>query len=290
MSSRSIRLRREEAPELHLRVWDEGSPACFLVHGFGEGGFVWDRFARALQPFGSAAAIDLRGHGDSGHDSGQRYTVSDHVDDVLFALDELRLERFVLLGHSMGAAVAIDIAQRLGERVLGLVVVDGGPDPNPLTMHHILEQFRSQPRRYVSVEQYATRLMQLLPLAPPEVLQELAWHALRSHEDGSFELKCDPQIAEVPMGIDDDALWRALGTLHCPVLIVRGAASAGLSRTSAERMMTQLRCGELRTVPFAGHAVMIDNPAGFYSAVIDFITDAIRRRSVGGVFGPSVPA
>jgi pimeloyl-ACP methyl ester carboxylesterase len=269
MTARTLRIRSAPDPGLHVRLWGRSPPTCFLIHGFGEGSFVWENFARSLHPQG-VAAIDLRGHGDSDHDADQRYGIGDHVADTLRTVREMQLDGFVLVGHSMGASIALQVATQLKGRVRALVIVDGGPDPTPGTMNHIRDQFRRQRWHYNSVQEYASHLVTLLPLAPEALLHDLAGQALRSCADGGFELKCDRGLADAPLDVDDAEMWSALRALECPVLIVRGAASAGVSRTCAEKMMTQIRRGELRTVPFAGHAVMIDNPSGFCSALRDF--------------------
>lgn len=58
---------------LHVRQWEGALPNCVLIHGFGEGGYVWDDVACKLSVSWRALAIDLRGHGESERDAQCRY-------------------------------------------------------------------------------------------------------------------------------------------------------------------------------------------------------------------------
>jgi pimeloyl-ACP methyl ester carboxylesterase len=66
-------------------------------------------------------------------------------------------------------------------------------------------------------------------------------------------------------------LWALFKTMEWPVLLVRGEGSAVLPRDVAERMVKVIPNGRFRSVRFAGHDVMSDNPAGFADAVLPFL-------------------
>lgn len=72
--------------------------------------------------------VDLRNHGLSEHDDAMDY--SDMADDVVRLLDELNLNKITLLGHSMGAKVAMNLACRHEDRLDGLIIVDAAPKDN----------------------------------------------------------------------------------------------------------------------------------------------------------------
>jgi len=69
--------------------------------------------------------IDLRNHGESDHHTSMTY--SEMADDVIRHLDKLKVEKFTLLGHSMGAKTAMHIATKAKDRIDGLVIVDAAP-------------------------------------------------------------------------------------------------------------------------------------------------------------------
>lgn len=69
--------------------------------------------------------IDLRNHGDSDHHDSMTY--SEMADDVIRHLDKLKIEKFTLLGHSMGAKTSMHIATKIKDRLDGLIIVDAAP-------------------------------------------------------------------------------------------------------------------------------------------------------------------
>jgi pimeloyl-ACP methyl ester carboxylesterase len=109
-------------------------------------------------------------------------------------------------------------------------------------------------------------------MACTPVLEHLARNALRQTPSGRYCLKCDPRLASADGGLDDqDALASRLDSIRCPVLLVRGAASAALSQRAAADTCARLRACDLAVVPNAGHAVVTDNPSGFESVVQAFL-------------------
>ncbi len=116
-----------------------GSTAMVFIHGW-----CCDRsyFAPQFKYFSTTrtvACLDLRGHGDSDRpEPGPGvYSVETLADDVLAVIDHSRLTRPVLVGHSLGALVALACASR-GEDVAAVVMVD----PAPITNERVKQYFR----------------------------------------------------------------------------------------------------------------------------------------------------
>jgi pimeloyl-ACP methyl ester carboxylesterase len=101
-----------------------GDPACLLVHSLGGRLAFWAATLTELRRNHRAVALDLRGHGASAPASFAESGLDDFVDDVLRVADSLGLERFVLVGHSFGATVALATAVRAPRRVIALALVD----------------------------------------------------------------------------------------------------------------------------------------------------------------------
>ena len=114
---------------MHVRNW--GSPtteearAIVLLHGLASTSRIWDLTAPILARDFFVIAVDQRGHGDSGKpDTGYDFaTVSG---DVAALLEGRGIERPVLVGHSWGADVALELAVARPELLQGIVFVDGG--------------------------------------------------------------------------------------------------------------------------------------------------------------------
>ncbi len=246
-----------------------------MIHGFGEGSYVWDRVLPAIASRYDAIAPDLRGHGDSAWDAEARYDVQTHIEDVVHVIRALDLRRLVLVGHSMGGEIAVHVAAQCADRIAGLVIVDFGPSLNPEGIAMVRAEIEAANRVYSSVEEYASWLSKRRPLIAKDVLLSLAQCALRAHPGEGFRLKVDPAITRSQCrqsnAASDAGLWSLLSRMEWPVLVVRGAGSAVLSRNVAERMIEIMPDARLETVPAAGHGVILDNPKGFEAAIRPFL-------------------
>jgi pimeloyl-ACP methyl ester carboxylesterase len=108
---------------IHYEATGRGRPAVVLVHCWTcDSGFWRDAVAR-LAKSRQVVTLDLAGHGRSGR-TRKDYTMEAFGGDVKAVADALKLDRMVLVGHSMGGAVILEAAKRLGGRVAGLVPVD----------------------------------------------------------------------------------------------------------------------------------------------------------------------
>lgn len=102
------------------------APALVLIHGSWLGGWCWRAVADRLAPSFRVLTPTLTGLGDRAHLASEAIDPAFHVSDVVETLaTEADVERVVLVGHSYGSMVAHGLLEALGERVAGLVVVDG---------------------------------------------------------------------------------------------------------------------------------------------------------------------
>lgn len=102
---------------------DPATPPMLLIHGAGGSHLHWAPDIRRLNGF-RVIALDLPGHGKS--DGIGRQTIQDYVDAVQDFMDEMDLPPVVIVGHSMGSAIAMQMTLDAPDRVLALVMVSGG--------------------------------------------------------------------------------------------------------------------------------------------------------------------
>ena len=115
-----------DGTELVYWTWPGVGPPTLLLHGIGNYGRYWDLFADAVSRRLMLVAPDARGHGESGRPAAG-YAPANFTADALAVLDALRIERAVVVGHSMGGAVAVSMAEQGGARVAGVAVLDTPP-------------------------------------------------------------------------------------------------------------------------------------------------------------------
>lgn len=112
----------------HLFGPDDGLPVIAL-HGWLDNANSFARLAPKLRGL-RIIALDLAGHGYSEHRPlGAGYSLADYAHDVVGAAEQLGWQRFGLLGHSLGAVIATQLAGALPERVSHLALIDGVVPP-----------------------------------------------------------------------------------------------------------------------------------------------------------------
>ena len=115
---------------IRVRIAESGpaaGPPVLLLHGWAASLFTYRHLVPALAQAGyRAIALDFRGHGlsDKPVDASAGFTSETLVADVLALLDALALDRADVIGHSMGGAVALQLAVRHPGRVSRLVLVN----------------------------------------------------------------------------------------------------------------------------------------------------------------------
>lgn len=101
------------------------SPPLVALHAMGKGAESWDQVASALSEKYRVLALDQRGHGGSARVG--PYTFESMRDDLLHFANAMILDRFTLLGHSMGGTVSYLFSQAFPSRVERLIVEDTPP-------------------------------------------------------------------------------------------------------------------------------------------------------------------
>lgn len=101
-----------------------GAVPVLFVHSLAGNSAQWQAQLEHLRPSRRAVAFDFRGHGRSEPAAGGDYSIAAMAGDIAAVVDGLGLDRFVLVGHSMGAGAALTYAGAHPERVAGLFLVD----------------------------------------------------------------------------------------------------------------------------------------------------------------------
>jgi pimeloyl-ACP methyl ester carboxylesterase len=256
--------------KFHYLEWgDADSPAMVLLHGLTGHAHIWDHMAPELARVYRLLAPDQRGHGDTlPHPA--TYATQDFVDDLEALRTEWGVERFVLMGLSMGGHNAMAYALAHPERVSRLIVIDIPPRlaPNrwPNRAEHE-QRAREGHGVFADFEAAVEEVRADNATAPEENLRyRTKWNLRES--DGGVALKWDPKLH---ITWDPADLTDALGYLSMPTLLVRGGRTDTLPRRVAEAMVTAMPDGELVQIETSGHSVPTDRPEELAPVVLEWL-------------------
>lgn len=271
----------------HYVHWphESSDECCIFLHGFTNDTHVWDFIAPQLQEKYQVIALDFRGHGDSAWSGEASYTHEQLCEDVLSLITQLPYRRFHIVGHSLGARIAmLLLARHSNLPVDSLVIIDTGPEVRAVGVNKVRQDAENAPTVFSSQQAYFDYLSAIYLFASPERLKHTAFNGVKQREDGQWQTKTDPAFTTAlwkpgsHLQTSDDLryplneeLWAALKALQCKTLIMRGQASAILARKTAETMRDSIANAELVTISRSGHALMLDNPDEFEQAVLRFI-------------------
>lgn len=262
---------------------------CILLHGFTNDAHVWDALASELQRSHHVIALDQRGHGDSDWDTERKYSHWQLAEDLQDFLAEFGKATIHVVGHSLGARVAMMALASSRSAIASLTIIDAGPEVNAEAGERLVKDVMNLPATYVDARAYLDSLKRIYVMADVAALEHVAGFGLRISQ-GKFRTKTDPAFTpgiwhknpefrnlHKERGDLSEQIWKSLGLLDLPVHIVRGQASSILESSLALKMVKVL--GDravLSVVPRAGHAVMLDNPVKSAALISGFIYNADR--------------
>ena len=269
------------ALNLSYQEWgNANAQPIIMLHGFGVSGHMFDEFAGLMQEDYRLIALDQRGHGDSDWSEEGDYSRTAFVEDLEGFRKALGIERFILVGHSMGGLNAVAYTNRYPQHVRALVLVDVGPESAKEGVDNIVRFTRGPDElEFEEFVELAHRFNQRRTL---ENIRERMRHRLKPTENGKYTWKFDKRFREPDSGLkigsdaSNDDSWTLFRGVRVPTLLIRGAESDVLSQAVAERAATEMQRTRLIVVPGAGHSVPGDSPDAFTEGVQEFLGDLER--------------
>jgi pimeloyl-ACP methyl ester carboxylesterase len=214
----------------------EGPEPVLALHGITAQHRAFNVLARHLRYPDGMVALDLRGRGDSEKPPSGSYGIAAHAEDAIRTLDYLGVERSVLVGHSMGAFVALHAALQYPDRVRALVILDGGwPRPEETDeaekadIQEGLERaFSRLGMVFETPEDYLDFWFPGQDLTLEDLPPDLADYYLYDLEwvDGGYTPKASREAAEEDAASvsSESPTAAAMKGVGCPVALVRAAA------------------------------------------------------------------
>jgi pimeloyl-ACP methyl ester carboxylesterase len=195
------------------------------VHGLTANCRCWDVIAASLAPENNILAMDLRGRGLSDKPSAG-YSLQHHIQDIFCVLDDLKQERIVLMGHSLGAYISLAFAANYPERTEKIILMDGGGqltqdqwDKVTLAIKPSLDRLGQV---FPSFAAYVAN-MKLAPFLQPwsQALEDYFRYESEAVEGGVRSRINPANIMEEAQNIRQEAPSKYYSKVVCPVLILR---------------------------------------------------------------------
>ncbi len=246
-----------------------GKPAVVLLHGIGSRGQSWWPVIDVLQEHFHLYQVDLRGHGDSGKPE-TGYTLDAFVADLEATLQALGLEQPRILGHSLGAVIALLWASEHPSAAAALVLED-----SPLTIRpELLPAFDGwQQLAALTPEAAAAWYHQEYPHWSLEDCERRA-QTITSTAPGVFGELRSESAAALHTGATDRT--PTLSVVTSPVLLVRGNPELGgmVPLDDVLRLEAVMPQARVVSIMEAGHGLHRDATEAFLEAVIPFLEES----------------
>jgi len=243
-------------------------PAALLLHAFPLGLSMWDPQVEALAPTHRVVRFDARGFGGSGVDEVTPLAMERIADDGAFLLDQLWIEKAVVLGCSMGGYAAFAFARRHPRLLAGLVLQDtraGADTPEARAS-----------RAALAAKVLAEGSRAAVDALLPKLLGETS-HREREALVASLNaqiLAASPRgIANALRGLAARADSREmLPKVAVPTLVLVGEEDVLTPPDEARAVAAAIPGARLEVIPRAGHLANLENPEAVNTALLAFLS------------------
>jgi len=234
---------------IHVEDEGEGALAIVFLHSWGGSTREWDHIISALPSGYRTVTMDQRGWGASDQPS-TGYSLAELGDDTQGVIEALGLERYILVGHSMGGKTAQFVASRRPNGLVGLVLIAPAP-PSPLNAPEALISQMGGP----DVRGFVTM-----------AVDQLLTHTPLSHED--FELLvADAERGSVPARVawgrqtSQEDITEAVSHIQAPTIVISGEHDKiDPIDTLKRELLPSIPGAVLQTLPDVGHLSPFEAP------------------------------
>jgi len=259
----------------------EGSqPTLMMLHATGFLPWLWHPIAGALADRHRVIAPYFCDHRIADIDSGG-------LDWMLLAEDlsklcyQLKVDRPVLIGHSMGGTVMTYAQAVFGLNALGMILIepiffpedyyrmDLGPEDHPLASKSLKR--RNHWDSAADVKAYL-KTKPLFANWEDEFLDLYIEHGTMADKDGGLELTCPPpREAAIYMGDKSHDPWPLMSKIKCPVLVIEGGQSTNRQHIDLAAAASQFPNGRFQRIAGAGHLVPMEKSKQILEIIFDFV-------------------
>lgn len=248
----------EIAYQVHRTQRQAAQHPLILIHGAGGNHLYWPPEIRHLPGF-SVYSIDLPGHGRS--TTNPRTSIEDYSQALIGWLRALQLSKVILVGHSMGSAIAMQAALDEPE-LIGVLALLGGSAR--LKINPLLLEGTQDPAAFAGT-----------------VSTIIDWSFSQAADAKLKRLAAQRMLASHPGVLHNDFLacqnfdlTDRVGYIRCPTLILCGTEDKMTPLRMSQFLVDRIPKAHLEVLPLAGHMLMLEQPVRTAAIIRDFLTSA----------------
>jgi pimeloyl-ACP methyl ester carboxylesterase len=240
-----------------------------MVHGFGGDKDNWTRFAGSITPFYHVISMDLPGFGQSARHEGWSYRIGDQADRVHKFLTSIGVNRFHLVGNSMGGNLTGVYTHRYPDSVItmGLFNNSGTAEPVASEMTKRREAGEPNPLVISAIEEYDALLDFVSVKKPWLPAPAKKYFAQKALDNAAF----NTYIFNQYKGDRGAALEDKLPSITQPTLILWGDGDDVLDKSRIDVMTPLLANETVVIMPETGHVPMAERPGQTAQHYLSFI-------------------
>ena len=255
-----------QGAELHYTLAGDGPPLV-LLHGFGSSQLDWELQVAEFGAHFQLIMPDFRGFGDSSKDA-PPFSVEQFSEDLGALLDHLKIQRFSMLGYSLGGAVAFDVSVSQPERIERLVLVNTWPSFRADTFKKKRELWTRRTLVRLSGMPQMARVLgkRLFPESGQEALRA-TFEERYSKNDKAVYLKL---LNTLPTW----SVREQINRLAMPILVV-GAEHDYTPFSEKEAYVADMATATLVKIEGSRHGTPFDRREEFNALVLGFLRDGL---------------
>lgn len=259
--------------QLNYQQLGEGSP-ILLIHGLFGSLENLNMVAKPLSKHYQVTSIDVRNHGESYHQAGMAYSTL--AQDVIALLDHLHIETCVILGHSMGGKIAMQIALEHPERVEKLIIADIAPVSYPPHHVDIIKGLQVIDLRLVNKRSDADK--QLSVYVDNIGVRQFLLRNIAPNKQGNYFFKCS--LDNISKGYSQIMLANTLPegkvAYQGDTLFIKGGNSDYILAEYKPAIARLFPKSRAKIIQGAGHWLHAEKTIAFNKIVLDFLTKQVN--------------
>ncbi|MER2129258.1 2-succinyl-6-hydroxy-2,4-cyclohexadiene-1-carboxylate synthase [Solibacillus sp.] len=250
-----------------------GMKTLVLLHGFTGSTKTWQQVVKALSKSVRCILVDLTGHGQTSAPKNVAvYSMTYQIDTLHELFQQLHLEKFTLLGYSMGGRVALSYAVKYPDKVEQLVLESASPglkSEEERAARKEADDALAEKILANGIESFVDKWENIALFASQKFLSEHVQQEIRTERLQQRAIGLANSLRGMGTGVMPN-LWDDLTILPMPVTLLTGALDEKFV-TLNEKMQNLLTHAKHLTIPAVGHAIHVENPLKFATIVEEMI-------------------